>query len=414
LPISLSPLLDDEALKKARGAIIHSAILIDSLFGTGLTREITGHFAAVINLMNTCGIPVISVDIPSGLNADNGHPLGICVRATLTATYGLAQPGLVIYPGVEFIGALHVIDIGIPTQAIEDANISSELLQKNTVRAMIPARKADSHKGSFGHVLLLAGSQGKTGAALLAGQGALRSGSGLVSICVPGQLNHIFEANLLEVMTVPMGSDCFFSLEDYAAIHNAAAGKRALLVGPGIGQQADTADLIRKVYREIDLPMVVDADGLNVLARDFTTMGKPPAIRILTPHPGEMARLLDCSVAKVQTDRMKAAASFAVDNNVFVVLKGAATIIAGPGGELAVNPTGNAAMAAGGMGDVLSGIITSLLGQGAAPWQAACLGVYVHGLAADRIAMNNKVRFGILASEVANELPLAFQDIASD
>ncbi len=413
LPISIFPILDDRDLRKVRVMIAHSTVLVDALFGTGITRGISGHFASAVDLMNESGRPIVAVDIPSGLNGDTGQPLGRCVRAQLTATYGLAQPGHVVFPGAELTGDLHIIDIGIPAQAVEKESISTELLQRELVSEMMQVREANSHKGSFGHVLILAGAQGKTGAAILAGQGALRSGSGLVSICVPGQLNQIFETNILEAMTVPMGTSCFFSHEDYEAFINAATGKNAILVGPGIGTNDATAELIKRVYQEIDLPMVVDADALNILAQDCIEIGKTPAVRILTPHPGEMARLMNCSVPEIQADRLKAASTFAVENGVIVVLKGAATVVAAPSGEVAINPTGNSAMAAGGMGDVLSGIIVSLLGQGISPRQAACLGVYAHGLAADRLAINNKVRFGILASEVADELPLAFQEIIS-
>lgn len=412
LPISFSLLLADEDFKKVRVVADQSDVLVDALFGSGLKREISGNFAKVVDVINESGRPVVAVDIPSGLDGDTGRPFAKCVRAMITATYGLAQPGHVVYPGVEFIGELHVIDIGIPAKAVEEEQITTELLQRDLVGKLIPLRGPDAHKGSFGHVLIIAGSQGKTGAAILAGHGALRSGSGLVTMCVPGELNHILETSLLEAMTVPMGSAWFFSLADYAAVQSVAVGKNAILVGPGIGTEDETAQLIKKVYQEIDLPMVVDADGLNVLAHDFSEMSKPSAVRILTPHPGEMARLMNCSVKEVQAERLGAASSFAVENGVIVVLKGAATVVAGPNGAIAINPTGNSAMATGGMGDVLSGIIVSLLGQGLSPWRAACLGVYVHGLAADRLAINNKVCFGILASEVARELPLAFHELA--
>ncbi len=407
LPINNSIITVNDVQKMAV-KIMHSAILIDALFGTGLKRDVGGHFAAVIELMNDCGRPVVAVDIPSGLNSDTGQIMGCCIKADLTATYGLAKPGQVIYPGADLVGSLRVVDIGIPPEAVERADIKTTLLQKDEV-ASLPKRIADSHKGSFGHLLVLAGSHGKTGAAILCVNGALRAGTGLVSLGSPQKLNNIYETRIIEAMTIPLASDYCLAIADYAAIAGALSAKKALVLGPGLGVADETAELVCKLYGEVDIPMVVDADALNCLARE----GELPKghCRILTPHPGEMARLTGLSIAEIQKNRCGIAASFAKANDVFLVLKGAGTIIAAPDGRLAINPTGNPGMAAGGMGDVLSGIIGGLLAQGLNAWDAACLGVYLHGMAADRIA--TKVQTGFLASEVADEIPMALQELST-
>jgi len=384
--------------------------VVDAMFGTGLTREVTGIFAAVVDQINAADCPVVAVDIASGLNADNGRILGSCVQAEITVTFGQAKIGQVIHPGREYSGLLEVADIGIPDKAVAEADIRLELLDKEVGR-WLPPRAPLAHKGTYGHLLIMAGSSGKTGAALLCGLGALRSGAGLVSLCVPYDLDHIIETSLWEAMTVPLQSTAkgILSIEDYRVIQDALHNKRALAIGPGIGTAEETAELMVKLYTEIELPMLVDADGLNILARDTSLLKNAPGPRILTPHPGEMARLTGLSTGEIQENRLDVTRDFAAQHKVHVVLKGADTLVCDPEGNLAVNPTGNPGMACGGMGDVLTGLIGGFLAQGLSPWQASCLGVYCHGLAGDRLA--EETGAGYLASEVANELPYVLQDL---
>ena len=414
LPIPIHILLNTEDLRSAEGRLAHSQAVVDAIFGTGLTRDISGHFADVINRINRFTCPVVSVDIPSGLNSDTGQVMGISVQARLTATYGLAKTGMVVEPGRDFAGDMEVVDITIPFEAVEQAAIQTELLDSETVRPWIPARNISSHKGTFGHLLIVAGSTGKTGAAILSGQGALRSGAGLVTLCVPRDLNSIFEEALHEAMTIPMTEDSggIFSGSDWNLIKESMAGKQALAVGPGMGTKSGARELVMKLYLESELPMIVDADGLNILSMDRSRIKAPPAPRILTPHPGEMARLTGMTTREIQGNRLEIASSFAKENRVVLALKGAATIIAGPDGRIAVNSTGNPGMATGGMGDVLTGLIGGLLAQGLDVWQAACLGIYVHGLAADRLAAVSGVSMGFIAGDVARELPKAFNQIS--
>jgi hydroxyethylthiazole kinase-like uncharacterized protein yjeF len=384
--------------------------VVDAIFGTGLTRDVTGIFASAIQLINSAPCPAVAVDIASGLNADSGKILGSCVQADITVTFGQAKIGQVVYPGREYTGFLEVADIGIPEKAVTETDIRYELLDKE-VGTWLPPRNSQAHKGTYGHLLVLAGSTGKTGAALLCCLGALRSGTGLVSLCVPYELNHIFEANLWEAMTIPLQSTAkgILSIEDYRVIQEALYNKEAVAIGPGIGTAEETAELMLKLYAEIELPMLVDADGLNILASDTSLLKNAPGPRILTPHPGEMARLTGRTSRQIQENRLDVTRDLALKYNIHVVLKGADTLVCDPEGNLAINPTGNAGMACGGMGDVLTGVIGSFLAQGLTPWQASCLGVYSHGLAGDRLA--EETRAGFLASEVAHELPYALEEL---
>lgn len=412
LPIPLVTVLSEADLRDAEHELARSDLVVDALFGTGLTREAGGHFAEAIRRINEFSCPVVAVDVPSGLDSDSGETLGAAVRADLTCTYGLAKPGLVIEPGREAAGVVEVLDIGIPPEAVAQAGVALEFLEAKTVAGWLPRRRPAGHKGTYGHLLLLAGSEGKTGAALLAAHGALRSGVGLVTLCVPEPLNPIFDAALPEAMTVVLPASTTAPLDaDHHVVAEALLRKQVLVVGPGLGTAAGTARLVKRLYQEVTLPLVVDADALNILAGAPEFLGKANAPRILTPHPGEMARLLGKSTAAVQQDRRRAAVALAREYRVWVVLKGAGTVIAAPDGRLAVNSTGNPGMAAGGMGDVLAGLIGGLLCQGLAPWEASCLGVHVHGLAGDLLATEYGVQFGFLASELAAALPRAFRQV---
>jgi len=390
---------------------VHS--LVDGLFGTGLHRNLEGRFAAVVRLINELSHahhwPTVAVDIPSGLSADTGGSLGCSIQADLTVTYGLAKPGHFLQGGSS-VGRLKVVDIGIPDQVIRKAGLPGKVLDRDIGSLLLPRHKA-THKGSFGHLLILAGSEGKTGAAILSGRAALQSGCGLVTLAVPAELNPIFESSLPEAMTTPLPCSAkSFSMADYDLIMELLAGKDALVIGPGLGTDPDTGSLVRRLYSELSLPMVVDADALNLLALEPGCITAAAGPRILTPHPGEMSRLTGLSTGDIQADRLQAANWLgAVRTNknqeIITVLKGAGTVVCSNTGKWSINSSGNNGMATGGMGDVLSGLIGSLLVQGYTPSNASEIGVYMHGLAADLLA--EKRPYGYLASEVATALPLA-------
>lgn len=415
IPLPIHHVLGRDDVESMTPFLLRSRLIVDAIFGTGLTREVTGHFAQVIQYIKEAGRPVVAVDIPSGLCSDSGMPLGIAIEADMTATFGLVKIGQVVHPGVQHVGKLEVIDIGIPPSVISNSGIQAELLVRETLSSWLPERNPESHKGTFGHLLIAAGSIGKSGAAILCGQGALRSGVGLVTLCAPKCLNLIFETSLIEAMSLPLpNSDTCFLGKDCEFIAHEAEKRSVLVLGPGLGTEEETADLVVSLYRKLKVPMVIDADGLNLLARNLNFLKNPPGPRILTPHPGEMSRLCGKSTKDIQQNRWQMAADFAAQFKLTLVLKGASTVVAGPDGNVAVNPTGNTGMAAGGMGDVLTGLIGGLLAQGLTPWQSACLGVFVHGLAGDRLAGEKKISFGYLASELAMELPSAFRSLKEE
>ena len=412
LEIPMHDCLVDEDVEFVRQLIAKGDLVVDAMFGTGLGRPVIGRFAAVIESINNSKIPVVAVDIPSGLNSDTGEALGISVRADLTCTYGLSKLGQLVDPGKDYVGRLELVDIGIPDEVVAKVGVKLEYLEREMIRPWVPERPVVAHKGTFGHLMVIAGSVGKSGAALLCGQGALRAGTGLVTLAAPQLLNQVFESVLIEAMSMrlPHSRECFL-VDDYDVIMEQASSKKAIVIGPGLGGGESTARLVEKIYQDLELPMVVDADGLNLLAGKKDYLKNSTADRILTPHPGEMARLCGLTTSEVQRNRLQIAEDFAKRNRVYLVLKGAGTVIAAPDGRLAINSTGNPGMAAGGMGDVLTGLIGGLLAQELTPWQASCLGVYVHGLAADLLAEDNGVSFGYLAGEVAAALPRAFNQL---
>jgi NAD(P)H-hydrate epimerase len=339
------------------------------------------------------------VDIPSGLDADTGQPHGAAVRADLTVTMGLAKPGLVGSPGFEYAGEIVVADIGIPRRVTERARLATFLLEAHEVAPLVPARPASGHKGTFGHLLVIAGSRGKAGAALLCGEAALRAGAGLVTIAAPPDVQPALERRVRELMVVSYASE--------ADLARLCERKRAVAVGPGIPTDDTTQALVRRLCERLPLPMVVDADGLRPFAAALDRLRRARGPRLLTPHPAEMARLLGTSSGEVQADRLATARRAARTSGAAVALKGARTVVAVPDGQAWINPTGGPALATGGTGDVLTGVCGALLAQGAAPEEALRAAVYVHGRAADLAARKAGTARGLIARDVISHLGAA-------
>lgn len=393
-------------------------LLVDAIFGTGLRGTVRDPIATVIDAINRLPIPILSVDLPSGLDADTGHPLGTCVRADRTVTIGLPKRGLLMHPGAELAGKLEVLDIGFPEQVVDAQNIKVNWTTAAQVSQWMPPRPSASHKGSYGRVLVVAGSTGMTGAAALASEAALRAGAGLVTLATPKHLNPILEGLLPEVMTLPLPETDAGSLAASATstiLEFAEKTKSILAIGPGLSQHPETVSLVHQLIREnraqgLDLRMVVDADGLNALAQDKETISLLTNEAVLTPHPGEMARLTKTPIPTLESDRIGTAQQFASKYGVTLVFKGAPTVTSDPNGNLWINSTGNPGMATGGMGDVLTGVIAGLMAQSIPSERAAALGVYLHGLAGDIVAERLGMP-GLTASDVLKAVPQAISSL---
>ncbi len=394
------------------GLFDEAELIVDALLGTGLVKEVSGPYAEIIERINFSDLPVAALDIPSGLDCSTGRPLGIAVEADMTVTFCLPKIGTVIHPGADYVGELLVADIGAPYQLLEDSSLKTEIVTSEEMAGILfLPREAESHKGSYGHVLLLAGSTGKTGAAVLAAQSALRSGSGLVTAAVPASLNSVLEEKLTEVMTEPLPEKeaGIFSLEALDKACSLLEGKSALVLGPGLGRSPATGEFICKLVSKLKVPTVIDADGLWHLAEKKELLKEASVPLILTPHPGEMAHLTGMSVQKVQEDRIGVARKFAEEHGCIVVLKGAGTVTATPEGEVYLNISGNPGMATAGTGDVLCGMIGSFLGQGLDPLEAAIAAVWLHGTAGDA-AVEKKGEAGLIATDIIEMIPGAMEE----
>jgi NAD(P)H-hydrate epimerase len=363
-----------------------AGLVVDALFGTGLTRPLAGDAAALVAAVNRAGEarprPVVGVDVPSGVDGDTGRELGEAVRCSHTVSLQAGKPGCHQYPGAACAGRVEVADISVPARW-EPGQPGTYLLTPDFLRALLPPRPPDGHKGTFGHLLAVCGSAGMGGAAMLAGLAGLKSGAGLVTVGVPRALRDRFITAAPELMTLapPTGEEGAFA-EAQAPFMIAAANERsAAVLGCGLGRRKETAGFVRRLAAGVEVPLLIDADGLFHLAPKH--LQTRPAPTVITPHPGELARLGGLGRDALAADRIGEARRLAGEWGVVLVLKGAATVVAAPGGDAFINPTGDVGLASGGTGDVLSGMIGGWLAQGLAPLPAALLGVYLHGLARD-------------------------------
>ncbi len=405
------PVLIEDMLPDLAARLAGCDLIIDALFGTGLSSPVAGLAAGVIDAINDSGKPVAAVDLPSGIQSDTGQVLGRAVKADLTVTFGLPKRGLLLLPGAEHAGRIAVADIGIPPALIERLPTRVRWLLPSEYAVLLKARPMDVHKGMFGHVLGVAGSTGKSGAAVLTGLAALRVGAGLVTLALPESLSADLPDRPPEIMTCPLPQTDEGTLGSAVLdrLLKLAQDKTVAAIGPGISTHPETVRLLHGLVRGLSIPMVIDADGLNCLAGHLEILKEARSPIVLTPHPGEMARLLGTSSQAVQSDRLGAAAELAGRCPATVVLKGARTVIAGRDGVLTINTTGNSGMATAGTGDVLTGMIAGLIAQGHPPDQAACLGVYLHGLAGD-LAAAEVGEIGLLAGDLIRRIPTAIRE----
>lgn len=387
----------EEIVELARG----TDIIIDALFGTGLDRPVEGYRALLIEALNAVELPIVAVDLPSGLQGSSKAVEGTVIQADLTVTF--AQPKIphIFSPASEMCGTVVVADISIPESAVDDEKVTLDLITPAEIISCFAPRESDTHKGTFGHVALVAGSAGRTGAAIMSARSAVRGGAGLVSVVTDHDSGSIIDSVSIESMSRP------FEMKPSSAgrIVDFIADKDAVLLGPGLADDDDSYELIRSLAAKIELPLVIDASGLNAFADRIEEL-RNDAVRIITPHPGELGRLLGASAGDVNDDRIGAARDAAARSGACVVLKGHQTLVAAPDGRVSVNPTGNPGMASGGMGDVLAGLLVAILARSDDPFEAARAAVYLHGLAAD-LLRDESSDIGLRAMDVAEALPRA-------
>lgn len=376
-------------------------LVIDAMFGTGLSRSVEGYRADLIESLNTLSVPIVAVDLPSGLNGSSPLVDGPAIQADLTVTFAQPKIAHVFAPASECCGSVVVADISIPMEAIEEEGCQLDLITSTEVEPLFETRRPETHKGTYGHVVVIAGSEGRTGAAIMSARSAVRGGAGLVSVVTDS-----VSANIIDAVSIESMSKTFEMNETSTeAILEFLSGKDAVLIGSGLRDDEESYGLIRALVQRIELPAVIDASGLNAFAGRISEL-KTDVARILTPHPGELGRLMEKSTAEINRDRIESAREAASRSGAVVILKGHQTLVAAPDGRVSVNPTGNPGMASGGTGDVLGGLLAAILARADDPFEAARAAVFLHGLAGD-LLRDRSSDIGLRAMDLAEALPHA-------
>lgn len=404
--LAVAPVDGAERLERAVLFASRSDLVIDAIFGTGLARPAAGLHADAILAINALDVPCLAVDLPSGLDASSATPPGPAIEAAVTVTFVAPKIAHVFAPAADCCGEVVVADISIPDAAIDAEGVMLSLIAPGDAAALFQPRAAETHKGTYGHLAVIAGSAGRSGAAILAARGAIRTGAGLVTVLTDVATANIVDAASAESMTVHV----FRTTSGIDRILAALETKDAVVIGPGLPDDEEGYAFVRELLPRIALPAIVDASALNAFAGSIEALGRAEAPRVITPHPGELARLLGSSTSEIASDRIAAARAAAAKARAVVVLKGHQTLVATPDGEVRVNPTGNAGMASGGMGDVLSGMIGALLAQGAEPADAAAAAVWLHGFTGDLLA-EETADIGLAARDVAESIPRAIRKL---
>jgi ADP-dependent NAD(P)H-hydrate dehydratase / NAD(P)H-hydrate epimerase len=396
LGIPMYDLTDVNGVETALAHLADADLVVDAIFGTGLNRAPSGFHADVIRGLAELRLPVLAVDLPSGTNASSHEPFDPCIQAEVTVTFAAPKVCHVFQPATLYCGEVIVADISIPEIAVDDEDVTLALITPKDIQPHVAPRLAATHKGTYGHVGVIAGSPGRSGAAVLCARGALRAGAGLVTVMTDAETAKLVHAASIESMTFSGDLDAFLE------------NKSAVVLGPGLADDDDAYAKTRAIADAIELPLIVDASALNAFAPHASQLNPNGRPRVITPHPGELARLLQSDTKTINADRIAAAREAARLTNCVVVLKGHQSLVAEPDGHVYVNPTGNPGMAAGGMGDVLAGMIGALLARGTDPVDAACVAVYLHGLAGDILAEEHESDAGLTATELADRVPRAF------
>ena len=401
--------------RAARQVIAGADYIIDGLYGFGFRGVMPEPVGILAEFVNQCRVPVLSLDIASGVECDTGAVHGPCIQATYTAAFTVPKPGHVLYPGREYCGEVVPMEAGISPEIVAQVTPALETIEGEWVQQCFRPRDSESNKGDYGKLLCVCGSEGMAGAAVMCAAAALRSGAGLVKLALPRSIYPIAASRLLEPVYVLLDWERgALTSESEARLLEALESASACVIGCGLGAAPGTAQLVKKLLETARCPVVLDADGLNAVCGHLEWLREAAAKKpvIITPHPGEMARLLGVSIPQVQGDRLAVAKEFAQENGVAVVLKGAGTLIALPNGRAWMNRTGNPGMARGGSGDVLAGMVGSFAAQGMEPSAAARAAVYLHGLAGDRCAQLLSQQ-GMLPTDMVGRLPYLFREMGN-
>ncbi|MGH4052696.1 MAG: NAD(P)H-hydrate dehydratase [Clostridium sp.] len=397
--VKIIKLNNNDDLETLKESIIRSDTTIDAIFGTGLSRQVKGIYSLAITIINENSKYILSIDVPSGFNCNTGKVMGNCIKSNKTVSFELYKKGFIGFGSDSFTGEVVIENIGIPKSVVDKFHKNEYLMDIDYIKNLIKKRNKYSHKGDYGRTLILAGSLGFTGAAYISTQAAVRSGAGLVTLCCDDSIQDILSAKLVEAMTAPSN--------DEKKLDSLILKSDCIAIGPGLGNNPVTLNLLKKVLLNSKCPIVIDSDGLNVLEGNLELLKNKNCNIVLTPHMGEMARISGYSIDEIKENKIDIAKNFAKNHNVVLLLKGFNTIIT-DGNTLLINPTGSSAMASGGMGDCLTGIIASLISQGYDILTAACVGAYVHGYCGDKLS---KKMFCVNANHILEALPYVIKEI---
>lgn len=403
---NIFPLIEEKDIKRLIESMMDVDVIVDAIYGIGFKGSLNDFENDIVEMVNKNRASIVSVDMPSGVEADTGKVCGNAIRADYTVTFALPKIGQILGRGSEYVGKLIIVDISIPMNLLNDKDLKINLIDQVMIKKFLKKRDNDSHKGTYGHVAIIGGSVGMSGAVILASSAALRSGAGLVTAAVPESLVSVVESIALEVMTKPLfeTKDKKISFKALSEIENLLKIVSVCAIGPGMGKCYDANNIIKSVVKKSNIPILIDADGINALDGNGKILKDAKVPIVITPHPGELAKLTGLTVEEIQKNRLDVAKKYALEYGVILVLKGYKTIIASDKGEIFVNTTGNPGMATAGSGDVLSGIITGFIAQGLNSLDASIVGVYIHGLVGDLVAQREGQR-GLVASDLIEYLP---------
>jgi len=408
--IEILEINSSENFKDVERILKASDVVVDAILGIGLSGALRGKILSAVELINSTENYVVSVDVPTGIDSNNGRVYNTAVKANITITFGLPKLGLFIYPARGYVGKLKIASIGIPWDLRNSESIKRELITKSVVKNLIPPRPYWGHKGTFGKVLIISGSKKYTGAPVLVSLGALRSGCGLVYTAVPEPFSVVVTTKLPEIVCLPIKTERgFFDKSSISQILEIESKADVVVVGPGLSVENETTDFIIELLSKIDKPLLLDADALNIISKTSKDLLRNLSNVVITPHLGEFSRLISKSTMEISENLVEMAESFAREYKLTLLLKGSTTIITN-GEKTFLNVTGNTGLAKGGSGDVLSGMISSFMAQGLSPLEAAICGVYLHGLSAEIYSEENSERT-MIAEEIANNLPKIFKMI---